>query len=249
MRLLRFARNDVKEQYRLLTQISADMKKTQSRLDPRTRIALGLMGIFAVLITQKPMTTLVEFCILLVSLPFLKLTGAWARSLRLLIPLVGLVFVIALLAFDIQVAYLLSLRLLNLLTLSFIFFQNLEPEELGDSMRKVGLPYEFSFILTTSMRYVPLIGKRIRRIIDAQRSRGIDLRPRLKNLPHFMALLMPLLVQSFILSEELAMAMESRGFARKGRTIRKDYHITPGQYGIMIISLGLLVSFTWWERG
>ena len=75
------------------------------------------------------------------------------------------------------------------------------------------------------------MGTRIRRIMDAQRSRGIDLRPRLRNIPNFVALLMPLLVQSFVLAEQLAMAMESRGFSRKGRTLRRNYRITGKNAG------------------
>jgi energy-coupling factor transport system permease protein len=143
----------------------------------------------------------------------------------------------------------LSLRLLNLLTVSFIFFQSIRPEELGDSFRKMGIPYEFCFILSTSLRYVPLIGGKIRSIMDAQRSRGIDLRPRLRNIPHFVALLMPLLVQSFVLAEQLAMAMESRGFARRGRSFRREYRVSFGEYAMMGVALALLVVFMIWERG
>jgi energy-coupling factor transport system permease protein len=131
---------------------------------------------------------------------------------------------------------------------SFVFFRIMTPEELGDGMRKLAVPYEFSFILTTSMRYVPFIGRRINHIMDAQRSRGIDLRPRIRNVVHFTALLMPLLVQSFLLSEELAMAMESRGFRLKGRSFRRDYRIPLREYALMILSLALLVAFVWWER-
>jgi energy-coupling factor transport system permease protein len=141
----------------------------------------------------------------------------------------------------------LSLRLLNLFTVSFVFFRTMTPEELGDGMRKLGLPYELSFILATSMRYVPLIGRRIRLIMEAQMSRGIDLRPRLRNVPNFIALLMPLLIQSFLLAEELAMAMEARGFGLKGRTFRRIYRITPKDVVLILLSLILLAVFLWWE--
>jgi energy-coupling factor transport system permease protein len=167
----------------------------------------------------------------------------------MLLPLVGLVFVISIISFDADAALMLSLRLLNLLTLSFLFFHGMDPEDLGQSLRQTGVPYEFCFILTTSLRYVPFMGTRIRRIVDAQRSRGIDLRPRLRNAPHFAALFMPLLVQSFVLSEQLAMAMESRGFARKGRTLRRVYRISLREYWAMGLALGLLVVYGVWGKG
>jgi energy-coupling factor transport system permease protein len=99
------------------------------------------------------------------------------------------------------------------------------------------------------MRYVPLIRQKIRNIIDAQSSRGIDLRPRLRNVGNFLALLMPLLAQSFVLSDELALAMESRGFGRKGRSTRRQYDLTFWECALMVGALVLLVIFAWWERG
>jgi len=119
----------------------------------------------------------------------------------------------------------------------------------GEGLRKLGMPYGFSFILSTSMRYVPLIGRRIRLIMEAQTSRGIDLRPRIRNARNFMALFMPLLVQSFLLAEELAMAMETRGFGLKGRTYRKIYRIRAGEYILMGLSLVAVILFYLWQRG
>ncbi len=207
------------------------------------------MGITVILITQQTLPLIVALSFLCGGLLALRMVKSWIRALKLILPLVGLVFVIAIISFTPDTALMLSLRLLNLLTVSFVFFQSIRPEELGDSLRKMGIPYEFCFILSTSLRYVPLIGGKIRSIMDAQRSRGIDLRPRLRNIPHFVALLMPLLVQSFVLAEQLAMAMESRGFARRGRSFRREYRVSFGEYAMMGVALALLVVFMGWERG
>jgi len=219
------------------------------KLDPRTKLALGVMGIAAIVITRETVPLAVGLCLLCAGLFAFKMVRPWIRALKLMLPLVGLVFVIAIISFTPDIALTLSLRLLDLLTLSFLFFQGIGPQELGDSFRKMGLPYEFSFILTTSLRYVPSMGRRISRIVDAQRSRGIDLRPRLRNLPNFVALLMPFLVQAFVLSEQLAMAMESRGFAKTGRSFRREYRISFAEYAVMVIALGLLVLYIIWEKG
>jgi len=218
-------------------------------LDPRTKLGLGLMAIAAVFIAKEPETLLVESIILLAALPLLRMGKDLLHSLRYYWPMVGLVFIIAFFSFDFRVALVLAVRLFNLLTVSFIFFRAVSPEETGDALQKIGVPYGLAFMLTTSMRYVPLVGQMIRRIMDAQSSRGIDLRLRLQNVGNFMALLMPLLAQSFVLADELALAMESRGFGRKGRSSRKQYHLTGWEYGLMVTSLTLLVLFAWWERG
>jgi energy-coupling factor transport system permease protein len=206
------------------------------------------MAITTVLVSVRPLTLVVESSLLLISLVVFRAGGSWRRSLPLILPMVGLVFAISFLSYGLSIASLLALRLLNLLTVSLVFFQKITPEEVGDAIRKLGIPYEWSFIMTTSMRYVPLINRRIRQIADAQRSRGIDLRPRLRNVPNFMALLMPLLVQSFLLSEELAMAMESRGFRSKARSFRKEYRIAPWEFLLMILCLVSTVALAYWEK-
>ena len=226
-----------------------EKEERRGRLDPRTKLALGIMAIVAVFIAHRPETLLAECIIILILLPLLGMGRIWIRSLRLFWPMVCLVFVIALLSFDIRTALLLSIRIFNLLNISFVFFRSISPEEMAGGLGRMGIPYEFVFILTTAMRYVPLIGLKLRQIIDAQFSRGIDLRLRLKNAKNFMALLIPLLVQSFLLSDELAMAMESRGFGRKGRSSRRQYRITLWEYGSLAASLMFIVIFAWWERG
>jgi len=217
--------------------------------DPRTRLTLGCMGIAVIFVTQNILPLIVEGSLLFGGLLIFKMMRPWIRALKLILPPVGLVWVVAMISFTLDTAIILSLRLLNLLTVSFVFFHGMRPEELGNSLRKMGVPYGFSFILTTSLRYVPLIGEKIHSIMDAQRSRGIDLRPRLRNIPHFTALLMPLLVQAFLLAEQLAMAMESRGFTRAGRSFRREYRISYGEYALMAAALVLLVIFLVWERG
>ena len=206
------------------------------------------MAIAAVFVAREPKTLVVESIILLASLPLLGMGKDWAHSFRYFWPMLGLVFVIAFFSFNLQVGLLLVIRLFNLLSVSFVFFRTVSPEEIGATLNKIGVPYAFAFILTTAMRYVPLIRLKIRHIIDAQSSRGIDLRPRLKNVGNFMALLMPLLAQSFLLSDELALAMESRGFGRKGRSSRRQYDLTFWDYFLLVGALLVLILFAFWER-
>ncbi|MCG6878495.1 MAG: energy-coupling factor transporter transmembrane protein EcfT [Deltaproteobacteria bacterium] len=228
--------------------MAVKQSKPGRHLDPRTRLILGAMGVTAILMTGQSLLLAAALLLLCAGILFGGKAKPWFQALKMLLPLVGLVFIISVISFDAETALMLSLRLFDLLTLSFFFFHGLDPEDLGQSLRQMGIPYAFCFILTTSLRYVPFMGMRIRRIMDAQRSRGIDLRPGIRNIPNFAALLMPLLVQSFVLAEQLAMAMESRGFAREGRTLRREYRITWGEYAAMGVALGFLVGYGIWKE-
>ena len=58
-----------------------------------------------------------------------------------------------------------------------------------------------------------------------------------------MALLTPLFVQAFLLCDELAIAVETRGFGRKGRTSRKIYRLTILDWMLIAFSYTLLIIF------
>ena len=212
-------------------------------------MALGLLSILAVLITQRPLSLFLEAGILLGALLANGSKESVRQAIKLTLPMAALVFLIGLISFGAYAALLVSVRLFNILSASFVFFRAMGPEEMGDGLRKLGLPYAFTFILTTAMRYVPLIGQKIRLIHDAQRSRGMDMRPRIRNAKNFLALLIPLLVQSFILAEELALAMEARGFQMKNRTFRREYKMMPREYILLVVSASLFIGFAFWERG
>ena len=219
-----------------------------TRLDPRTHLMLLILSVMAVLATRRPAVLAAESALLVLAVLMLKTDRAFTRMFALIGSTLILVFAIGLIFFDLSTAVALSLRLFNLLAVSFVFFQAVGPDELAGSLQKMGVPFAFTFILTTGMRYVPLIGRKIANIRDAQQARGIDLRLRLKNLPNLAALLVPLIVQAFILADDLALAMESRGFARKNRGFRRDYRVRPWEYlltAVAIIFLGLLI---WMER-
>ncbi|MBW1980469.1 MAG: ATP-binding cassette domain-containing protein [Deltaproteobacteria bacterium] len=224
-------------------------KERAELLDPRTRLALGLLGIVAVFIATRPTTLFLELGAILAVVAALGSGRKWLASLKMMAPVAGLVFAIGLVAFGLQPAVLLTVRLVNLLNVSFILFSSISTDEMGQALGKLRLPFEITFILTTAMRYVPLIKRKMKNIMEAQRSRGIDLKLRLRNARNLAALLMPLLVQTFVLADELALAMESRGFSRKERSSWRELHLCLWEYGVMLAAVALLAVFYWGERG
>jgi energy-coupling factor transport system permease protein len=173
----------------------------------------------------------------------------FSQSLRMTLPLTAFVFIVGLIFYDMETALLLGLRLFVLFSVSILVFGATGPGEIGDALRLLGLPYGLAFMITSGMRYVPLIGLKVRHIVEAQRSRGIDLAFRFRNLKNLVALLMPLLFQSFILADDLAVAMESRGFGRKGRSFRKSYRFTAKDWLTTLLCLVVLTIYLVFERG
>jgi energy-coupling factor transport system permease protein len=118
-----------------------------------------------------------------------------------------------------------ALSLITLTSTFFIFFALTVPEDLGNVLVKMGLPYPVAFVMTASLQFVPVMSRKASQIIDAQRARGIELRPGWQALRRYPAFLGPLLIQAFQMAEALAEAMECRGFGRGGRRHLEEYRL------------------------
>jgi energy-coupling factor transport system permease protein len=132
-----------------------------------------------------------------------------------------------------------ALSLLTLTSTFFVFFALTTPEDLGSALVKMRLPYSVAFVISASMQFVPVITRKAGHIIDAQRARGIELRPGWQALRNYPAFLGPLLIQAFQMAEALAEAMECRGFGRGGRRHLDDYHMRQRDWGIILIATAL----------
>jgi energy-coupling factor transport system permease protein len=213
-------------------------------LDPRTRLVLT--GLYAVLVTTSHRLEwlLAELGLLWLLILIVAEGRNYLRWLRLVAVMTISWFAIAWWAFDLPTAVMTSLRLLTLTSIFFLFFRTTAPEDLGNALVKVGLPYTFAFVLSTSLQFVPVISRKAQNVVDAQRSRGIPLEPGLPALRHYPALLAPLLIQAFQLADELAEAMEARGFGRPGRTFWRDYRLRALDWLVLAgagIALALII--------
>jgi energy-coupling factor transport system permease protein len=154
----------------------------------------------------------------------------------------GSFFLIVWVTFDLAAAVVVSLRLLALGTVFFLFFKTTAPEDLSNALVKLGTPYPFAFVLSASMQFVHVLTRRAANIRDAQRTRGIPLEGPLSTFRHLPALLGPLLVQAFKLADELAEAMEARGFGAPGRRFRREPHLRVSDWILMAAAAGLFVT-------
>ena len=214
---------------------------------PVTRLFLSL-GLIAAVLMVRSMTTLYMQCLaILLYLLFFQDRSQKKQILKLTAPMAILAAAMTWITLDARTALFLTLRFWNLMTVSALCFQRVGAEDMASALRKLRTPYPVVFMLTSAMRYIPLIRLRVRHIIEAQKSRGIDLRLRLKNVSNIFALFLPLLVQCLMLSEEMAMAMECRGFSRKGRTLRHSSRLQGKDYLAVAGGLILLLMLYQWE--
>jgi energy-coupling factor transport system permease protein len=189
-------------------------------------LILSLLCATGILLTRELAWLAVEWGLLLALVLAHKQGRVYLRWLPAVVLMAASWFALSLLSgTDVRGALWASVRLLALALAFFLFFRTTAPEDLGNALVHSGLPYEVAFVMSVGMQFVPVLARKAQHVIDAQRARGIPLEPGLRALRHYPALMGPVLIQAFQLADELAEAMEARGFGRPGRTFAREYRM------------------------
>src|SRR5699024_1787488 len=112
-------------------------------------------------------------------------------------------------------------------------------ESLLGPLTKVKFPvHELALMMSISLRFIPTLMQETDKISKAQASRGVDFKtgPIKERIKAIVPLLVPLFVSAFKRAEELAMAMEARGYqGGDGRTKLRDLQYRAIDYGAFIL--------------
>jgi energy-coupling factor transport system permease protein len=224
------------------------------KLDPRVRLLISLQ--FFVLSLLAPSVLAIGAIILSI-----VIVAAVARSLRRVgrtiafsIGFAAFIFVINFFfGLGLIKAFLYSMRFLAIISSTSLFFVTTSPDELEQIMKWVRVPRDVVFAFVTAVRFIPVVMLDAFQIMDAQKSRGLELEKGniLRRVRNMVPILVPLVVNSVIRSGELAEAMESRGYGSTprptslyGMTLRW-YDLLALVVGIILMGLALYIYYTY----
>ncbi len=145
-----------------------------------------------------------------------------------------------------------SLRIFLLLAFSYIFMATTSPLEIADGiertlrpLQKIGFPAnETAMILSLALRFVPTLLDEARRIRDAQICRGARLDGNvLHKVKGFSAMLIPLFASALRRADNLALAIEARGYrGGKGRTSYFELRFKTADFEALSISALIVLA-------
>lgn len=155
-------------------------------------------------------------------------------------------------------AIFIALRLIVIISLTSLMTLTTSPLALTDALEKllspfkrVGLPtHELALMMSIALRFVPTLLEETEKIMKAQLSRGANFEtgPLWRRLRNFLPILIPLFISAFRRAEELAIAMESRGYqGGEGRTKLRQLQMT-WRDGILFVVLGSLAAALFFLR-
>lgn len=149
-----------------------------------------------------------------------------------------------------------TMRLIMLVTIASLLTLTTSPIRLTDGMERmlrpfkaIGVPaHELALMMTIALRFIPTLAEEAERIMKAQQARGAEFTSgsvisRVKSL---IPVLVPLFVAAFRRADELATAMEARGYrGGEGRTRMRELVYSGGDvvgFLILFAFLGLVIA-------
>ena len=152
----------------------------------------------------------------------------------------------------INLAILMSFRILCLFAGSSLLTYTTSPIELTDAierllnpLKKLKVPvHELSMMMTIALRFIPTLIEETDKIINAQKARGADMESGglMQRAKALVPILIPLFVSSFRRADELAMAMECRCYrGGDGRTRMKQLQYSHRDWIALTVMAGAIV--------
>ena len=141
----------------------------------------------------------------------------------------------------------LGVRLLKMLTsfvISLVFIMSITPSEIAAGLTSLGLPYKFGSIVEIAFRYIPDISRDYENISISMQCRGLELdktktKP-FERMKQTILILIPLVITSFDRVNDIANAMDLRGFGKfKKRTYYAEHEQIKGEK--LFVALYILI--------
>lgn len=151
----------------------------------------------------------------------------------------------------VRIAVFMALRLIFLIMGTSVLTLTTSPIELTDGIEKLLKPigkelsHELAMMMTIALRFIPTLIDETDKIMMAQKARGADFESGgiIKKAKSLIPLLVPLFISSFRRADELAMAMEARGYrGGAGRTRMKQLMFSSKDIVAFAVFLILLIG-------
>lgn len=227
------------------------------KIDPRSKLIYVILFTALTVYFTNPLVLLLvlssSFPIVLIS----KIANRWIQSIKGSLIFIAFIFVFNFIGVvwatgsiwgAVVSGISMSIRFIALISIFSVFFLTTSPEDLTQSMVQMKIPYDYALTFNMAMRFVPTLSREAQIIMDAQKSRGLEMEKGnlIQRIRNYIPVLIPLIVSSFRRAELVADAMESRAFgASKKRStlyVLKMENRDVLFFTISVVSFYLLLS-------
>ncbi|MBS4913141.1 MAG: energy-coupling factor transporter transmembrane protein EcfT [Veillonella sp.] len=222
------------------------------QLVPFTKILMTIaFSVWAILLT----TSLDLLMLLALELLILLATGLLVKQYKAVVTLTIFAVFLALVQYlgggTLESAYVTGLRML---CMTMVFIMLLATTKLQDLtaalVTQCKIPYEYAFMFTAALRFVPDFIAESKAVQEAQACRGLALNSNFfKRCKSYGSIVQPLLLKSLGRSETMALSLELRGFGNEDHSFVAKVGMKGLDYVVVLILVAITVALIMYGRG
>jgi energy-coupling factor transport system permease protein len=185
------------------------------RLDPRVKLLISALMFVTTLIVRSVFQLAMVLAFMVAVAAIATVLRRVARTMLLTATFSAFIFIINIIfTRNLETSALYASRFVAIVVSTSLFFITTSPDELEQVMKMFRLPRDVVFAFVTAVRFIPVMMLDALQIMDAQKSRGLELEKGnlLRRVRNMIPILIPLVVNAVVRSGELAEAMESRAY-------------------------------------
>jgi energy-coupling factor transporter transmembrane protein EcfT len=217
-------------------------------LDPRTKLAMALCASLAVMLPLERMVAFMAFCA--VVLLWARLLPEAARQVWRLKWVLVILFILDWLLVDLNLAIVVSLRLILLAGVFTLFFSTTTASEFGLALERLRAPYRYAFSLSLAFQSLGLLGDEWNTIREAQRARGVfnlesGVRKLLRSVRDLIAFTVPAVVTTTKRAWSMTEAAYARGFDSPYRKPYRRLKFSWYDWVLLAVTAAVAVLMFW----
>jgi energy-coupling factor transport system permease protein len=213
------------------------------RLDPRVKLLVSVLLFITTLLVRTIFQLALVLTFMLALSMAARVLRRVGRTMLLTATFSIFIFVInVLFTKNLETSALYASRFIAIVVSTSLFFITTSPDELEQVMKTFRLPRDVVFAFVTAVRFIPVMMLDTMQIMDAQKSRGLELDRGnfIRRIRNMIPVLIPLVVNSVIRSGDLAEAMESRAYGAVPKpTSLMEYRARTTDKVVAILSVAL----------
>jgi len=236
------------------------------RIDPRVKIFISFFILFSAILFTDAEHLLIIFIAVFSMLRFGAKVPArtFVKYIKPILPIVVILLVMwpffkssgnVLIEFwkikitdeGILIGIAMALRILTMISATFVLLTTTQQKDIISALTTMGMPYEYGLTLVIALRYIPTLAGMAQTIMDAQRSRGLELDKGnfASRIRKYVPILAPLIVGAIRMAQELAIAIDSRAFGHGKRTYINTISMTIKDWVVMALSFGIFATLVY----
>lgn len=211
------------------------------RIDPRVKLLISALMFVTTLLVRAVYELAIVLLFMVAVAVVATVLRRVVRTMTLTAAFSAFIFILNLVfTRNLDTSLLYAVRFIAIVVSTSLFFITTSPDELEQVMKTFRLPRDVVFAFVTAVRFIPVMMLDTIQIMDAQKSRGLELDKGnvLRRARNMVPVLVPLVVNSVVRSGELAEAMESRAYgAVPVPTSLVHYRATMGDKAVALVAM------------